>query len=393
MSKTYLKSDHFNGGGSPEQPLDIGDLAATLLLCNFSVVESPTKWLVITESANGTIFGATRDRSSVLQRSDNLRSTATELFDFRNPIFAVFISSSGHLFVATRGVVYLSKNGGRHFDAVLHLSHGESTVWHNHGIDEATQGLIVIGEYGSIAERDRTRSFWKSVAYLYLTRDDGETWRRIDYLARHCGSKHVHLVKYSRRFGRLIVTDGDKCKQSYWIAPINETAAWNFKEGRFDSFVWGGGHTAFAETSNGTLLGTDYRVAPNSIICVRSSEDCSARMLPSPYRRSCVLNMYSINDGAGSITFAYLKSSLSDRSESALIFSNDGGNSWNRLIEFNGRDVDFCIANSQQGIGRSLVISFNNRISGENRTIILSSHAVDFLAGGDGVRPSPQPPS
>jgi len=363
-----FKSTHF-WECCPEQPLDIADLAATLRLRNFSVVESPIKWKFITESANGTIFGTTHDRSSVLQRGDNLWSTPTELFDFRKPIFAIFISSSGHLFVATQGVVHLSKNGGRHFDAVLHLSHCDSTVWHNHGIDETPQGLIVIGEYGSIVERNRARSFWKSVAYLYVTRDDGESWRRIDYLARHCESKHVHLVKYSRHFRRLVVTDGDKRKQSYWIAPINEE--WNFNEGRFDSFIWGGGHTAFAETSNGMLLGTDYRVAPNSIICLRSTQNGSARMLPSPYRRSCVLNMYSINDGAGSITFAYLNN-LRDRRQSALIYSNDGADSWNRLIVFNGWDVDFSIANAQQGVDRSLVISFINRTSRETRTIIIS---------------------
>lgn len=213
------------------------------------------------------------------------------------------------------------------------------------------------------------------MAYLYVTKDDGKSWRCIDYLARN-NVKHVHLVKYSRRFARLVVTDGDKRKQSYWLDPMDEMEERNFKEGRFDSFAWGGGHTAFAESHNATLLGTDYTAGTNSIICLRSSVDSSARMLPSPYRRSPVVNMHSISNGAGSITFASLIAPRNNWS-SALIYSDDDGDSWNRLIEFNGRDVNFFIANAQQGVGHSLVISFSDLKSGEIRTFIISSQATE----------------
>ena len=131
------------------------------------------------------------------------------------------------------------------------------------------------------------------MAYLFLTQDDGESWRRIDHLARN-NVKHLHLVKYSRRFGRLLVTDGDTRKRSYWINSIEKMQAGNFKEGRFDSFTLGGGHTAFAETHNATLLGTDYRIGTNSIICLHPSGDWSAKMLPSPYRESpCIRHAFN----------------------------------------------------------------------------------------------------
>src|SRR5262249_5673297 len=115
-------------------PLNLADLAATLRSHNFSVIESATKWYITTECADGRILGATHDRPQVLQRADNLLSTPTELFEFNRPIFCVFISNSNRIFVATKGVVYLSKNGGSHFDPVLQLSDDDSTVWHNHGI-------------------------------------------------------------------------------------------------------------------------------------------------------------------------------------------------------------------------------------------------------------------
>jgi hypothetical protein len=221
--------------------------------------------------------------------------------------FVFFISSSKRIFVATKGVVYLSKNGGSHFDPVLQLSNDGSTIWHNHGIDETPQGPV-IGDYGNIILRGRTWNLWESVAYLYVTHDVGESWRRFDYFER-TGAKHLHLVRHSRRFGRLLVTDGERRKQSYWISSIDQ-----MKPRRFDSFARGGGHTAFAESESATLLGTDYRIGPNSIICLRSSEDsASARMLSRPCRHSPVLNMVCMGYRAGTITFASLGGSLCDR--------------------------------------------------------------------------------
>ena len=67
-----------------EYPLNLADLVATLRLRNFSVVESATRWFIITESADGMIFGVTHDRPHMLQRADNLSSTPTELFEFTN---------------------------------------------------------------------------------------------------------------------------------------------------------------------------------------------------------------------------------------------------------------------------------------------------------------------
>ena len=353
-----------------EHSLDLADLEATLRLHNFSVIESATTWFIITERADGTIFGATHDRPHVLQQAANLSSTPTELFEFHKPIFCVFVSNSNRIFVATKGVVYLSKNGGSHFDPVLQLSHCDSTVWHNHGIDEAPEGLL-IGEYASIIETARTWTFWKSVSYLYFTSDDGESWHRSDGLVRN-GAKHVHLVKYSRRFARMLVTDGDKRKQSYLISRIEQMKPRDFKEARFDSYIWGGGHTAFAETGNATLLGTDYRIAPNSIVRMRSSKDTTAKMLPRPYRHSPVLNMFCMKGRAGTITFAYLQGGLCGRCRNALIYSHDDGDSWYRLIEFD-ESVDFSICNAQQGANQSVVLSFRNKKSGETRSFIVSA--------------------
>ena len=145
----------------------------------------------------------------------NVWSTPVELFSFDAPVIAIFISQKHSIFVSTKGRVYQSDDEGAHFAVALELSHLDSFIWHNHGVDEAPQGLV-IGEYGNIVDKNRGSAFWKSVAYVYVTHDDGRSWRRVDTLRRY-GGKHVHLVKYSRRFSRILVTDGDKCKRAYWI--------------------------------------------------------------------------------------------------------------------------------------------------------------------------------
>jgi hypothetical protein len=79
---------------SSEFALSIADLAATLRLHKFSVVECATQWVVTTQSADGATFGVTLDRPQVLQRAENLSSTPIELFEFNKSITCVFIPST-----------------------------------------------------------------------------------------------------------------------------------------------------------------------------------------------------------------------------------------------------------------------------------------------------------
>jgi len=105
---------------------------------------------------------------------------------------------------------------------------------------------------------------------------------------------------------------------------------------------------------------------------VRSSKDSSsAKMLPRPYRHSPVMDMFSMRYHARIITFACLQGGLCNRCQNALIYSDDDGDTWCRLIEFD-KHVDFWIANAQQGANWSLVLSIDNTKSGEKRTFIIS---------------------
>ena len=181
---------------SSEHPLDVPDLAAMLRLCSLSAIKLPIKWCGITETANGTIFGTIHDRPNVLFRSDNLWSKPIELFEFSKPIMSVFISSSNHLFVSTQGAVYVSANGGSQFGAVLQLSHCDSFVWHNHGIDETPEGLVV-GEYGIIVNRERNSIFLEVGCALIL---DARRWQELAPHRLSC----TKLRKQACPFGEIL---------------------------------------------------------------------------------------------------------------------------------------------------------------------------------------------
>src|SRR5262245_30049285 len=112
---------------------------------------------------------------------------STLIIPFAASLFAI----ANRIFVSTNGMVYLSQNDGRCFHAMLQTSDDDSTVWHNQGIDETQEGLIIIGEYANIIETGRAWNFWKPVAYLYVSHNDGDSWYRCDYLVR-TGAKHVH---------------------------------------------------------------------------------------------------------------------------------------------------------------------------------------------------------
>src|SRR4051794_26298518 len=75
-----------------ERVLDVQELAASLRLCNFSLVESITRWSFIAERADGVVFGTTHDLRHVLRRADSASAVPTELFQFNRPIVSVFIS-------------------------------------------------------------------------------------------------------------------------------------------------------------------------------------------------------------------------------------------------------------------------------------------------------------
>ena len=68
----------------------------------------------------------------------------------------------------------------------------------------------------------------------------------------------------------------------------------------------------------------------------------------------------------------WLHSGLRETWKSALIYSDDGGISWSRLFEYDARCLNISIVNSQPTISPSLVVVFENRNSGERRTIIMS---------------------
>ena len=114
-------------------------------------------------------------------------------------------------------------------------------------------------------------------------------------------------MRYSRRFARLLLTDGDKRKRSYWVDLIDQMRPQDFKKTRFDCFSLGGGHTGFAETENVTYFGNrlPHRVQFDNLFALirrQYSEDASTPL----QALACTKHVFPIHNSAGTITFAYL---------------------------------------------------------------------------------------
>ncbi len=242
-------------------------------------------------------------------------------------------------------------------------------------MDETPDG-IVLGEYGTVVRQHKRWRFWQTVAYIHVSEDGGRSWRRLDFLANEPRNKHAHLVRYSRHGRRILVTDGDNVKRSFWISARKTADQAHVEQGRFDSWFYGGGHTAFCETNEATFLGTDYHGGTNWIVCLRAEDGTATRrILPHPYRRYPVTNMHAVTDGGGAMVFASAVGGLSSRWRSLLFWSGDHGLTWNKLIDYDGIDVGVEILNGSEMRSAALVLSVSVASTNDRRIMIVRPRA------------------
>ncbi len=311
-------------------PLSGAYLAQLGALQGLRIAGSRHNWKLFFVGPSGQTIGCIYPEDSDLYESSDYASSLTHLKRLGGKIKAIFISSRGTIFVCIKGAVYRSSDGGVSFDKCLNLSSSESFFRHNNGMTEIPGKGLVIGEYGNVWDKTR----YRTLAYFYLSSDDGETWTRSNFLIKEGINKHVHVVKYSRLLDRLLLADGDN-KKKLWISAPRDTLDMEALELKAVNHhhIQIGGYTAIAECGEGVLFGTDYQGGTNFVVESRDGKIFRRRVVPDPYRRSPIDNMVCRKARRGYEVWANLPFSAGD-SRCLLMYTADCGMTWNRVIEY-----------------------------------------------------------
>jgi hypothetical protein len=297
-----------------------------------SVTRSSHTWRRICLNTAGEILGCLYPEDRDLYKCVDNGKSIVLLERFPKSIESIFVSSQNTVFVCVAGTVYKGSEDSGPFRESLHLSSPESYFKHNNAMTETPSRALVIGEYGNIWGEEG----WTKLAYLYLSPDNGETWQKSDFLIRRGINKHVHLVRYSSLLNKLLVADGDN-KKKLWISDSLDSFSWQHPKwtpvNRFHIQV--GGYTSIAESDGRILFGTDYLGGTNFVVESKDGKRFTRKVVPDPYRRSPIDNMVLRKSKNGSEIWANL-SNTSANARCLLMYTVDGGSSWNKVIEYNG---------------------------------------------------------
>jgi BNR/Asp-box repeat protein len=335
-----------------------------------SATRSDHNWKLLYFGNPGEILGCLYPDDCNLYKSTDNGKSIISIKRFPQRIKSIFISSQNTIFVCTEGFIYKSSDDGASFTKSLDLGSTESTFRFNNAMTEAPNRVLILGEYGNVWGR----TGWKNLAYLYFSFDGGETWKKSDFLIRKGINKHVHLVKYSRLLNKMLVADGDN-KKKLWIGDLPESA--NIENPPWEPVnrfhIQMGGYTSIAENDEKILLGTDYQGGTNFIVETSDGEKFTKRIVPDPYRRSPIDNMVQRKSRNGNEVWANLPYST-EGTKCLLMYTKDGGKSWNRVIEYNRSTHTVWLINSSNEAKDELYYSIKDLMNNDRVVYKISDH-------------------
>lgn len=323
------------------------------------IVNSKYSWKLLFKKNDKEIFGCLYPDDQDLYSSTDKGESVVFVKRFPERIKSIFISSQGVIFVCVKGAVFKSSNYGASFEKALDLGSAESFFRHNNAMAEMPDKTLIIGEYGNIWDKGG----WRNLANLYFSFDGGETWQRSEFLKRRGTNKHVHVVHYSKLLNRLLVADGDNYKK-LWISDSSDSLDPENLDLKAVNkhHIQMGGYTAVVEHDRKLFFGTDYQGGTNFIVETGDGIKFTKRILPDPYRRSPIDNMVLRKSRKGVEIWANLPYSTAG-TKCLLMYTADGGKSWNKVIEYNRAAHTVWILNASNEIVDELYISIENSTS------------------------------
>ena len=326
-------------------------------------VKSELNWKILYFHKD-QIFGCLYPDDRDLYKSVDGGKTAVFVNRFPESIKSIFVSSQNTILVCLKGSLYRSSDSGKTFEKALDLGSHVSFFRFNNAITETPNKVLMAGEYGNIMDHNR----WRKLAYIYISSDDGKTWKTSDFLIRKGTNKHVHIVKYSRILNKVMVADGDNYKRLWLANSLNGSDHENSQWELITKFhIQMGGYTAVVESNGKVVFGTDYQGGTNFLVETVDGKKFTKKIIPDPYRRSPIDNMVVRKSKAGEEMWANLPFSTAN-TKCLLMYTANNGKSWNKVFEYDRSSYTVWLINSSTEILDELYISIEE-ISGKDRVV------------------------
>jgi hypothetical protein len=324
-----------------------------------NAAQSAHNWKLLYNNNDGMIYGCLYPEDQDLYKSIDGGKSVIFVNRFPERIKSIFVSSRNTVFVCIKGSVYRGSDNGTAFEKTLDLGSSISFFRFNNSMTETPDKTLWMAEYGNIWDERG----WRKLAYLYVSTDDGKTWRKSDFLIRRGTNKHVHIVKYSNLLNKLMVADGDNHKR-LWLSDSLDTSDpespnWNLVN-KFH--IQMGGYTSVVETDGKIIFGTDYQGGTNFLVETTDGRRFSKKVVPDPYRRSPIDNMIIRRSKQGDEIWANLPFSTAT-SKCLLMYSVDNGRSWNKVFEYKRSAYTVWLVNASKEIPGEIYFSVEDLIN------------------------------
>ncbi|MDZ7292592.1 MAG: glycoside hydrolase [candidate division KSB1 bacterium] len=238
----------------------------------------------------------------------------------------VFVDSKGNIFACRDrvGFLFRSTDQGKTFHTNLELSDNDlSSCW---AIAENKKGWLFASEYaqGDMSER---------CAYLYRSKDFGETW---EVIYHNPNARHFHTLAIDPYTGYIYATSGDGEHEAALYRSTDEGDHWTIlKRG---STQWQ--FTSIAFTRKYRFFGSDSTQGAD---IYRTSDDENFQLaLKIPHTEKFTFWAWGRVDRNGNILFGswtQLGYAEPKRADGVIYLSRDQGETWKKVMDFGTTDL------------------------------------------------------